>query len=111
MRRKRAEGGAQKRKSSRIPVERAQLGVRIEKRMLKVLKGLAEYHDVSLSALFEGIILHAFAGKDGRSCPSPFRPDSFRVIEDLKRVYRMDYDVHDNASFVEKGLGQRRGIR
>lgn len=88
---------------SRIPVERVQLGVRIEKRMLKVLKGLAEFHDVSLSTLFEGIILHAFEGKAGRSAPSPFAPEAYRVIRDLKRVYGMNYGVHDNALFTEKG--------
>ena len=32
-------------------VERVQTGVRIERRLLKVLKGLAEYHDMSLGDL------------------------------------------------------------
>ena len=44
-------------------VTRAQTGVRIEKSMLKVLKGLAEYLDMSLGDLLEGIVLHAFEGK------------------------------------------------
>lgn len=94
--------GSSRDKRSGIPVERVQLGVRIEKRMLKVLKGLAEYHDVSLGTLFEGIILHAFAGRAGRSSPSPFTADAFRVIQELKQVYGMNYGVHDNALFTER---------
>jgi len=50
------------------PVERVQTGVRIEKRLLKVLKAFAEYHDLTLGDLLEGIVLHAFDGK------SPFSP-------------------------------------
>lgn len=68
-----------------MTVERVQTGVRIEKRMLKVLKGLAEYHDMSLGDLLEGIVLHAFEGK------SPFSKKSRDLIEDLKRIYGMDY--------------------
>ena len=49
-------------------VERIQTGARIEKRMLKVLKGLAEYLDVSLGDLIEGIVLHAFEGKAPFGC-------------------------------------------
>ena len=44
-------------------VERVQTGVRIEKRTLKVLKGLAECLDLTLGDLLEGIVLHAFEGK------------------------------------------------
>ena len=46
-----------------IEVERIQTGVRMEKRLLKVLKGLAELKDLSLGDLLEGIVLHAFEGK------------------------------------------------
>ena len=58
------------RPSEVIRVERVQTGVRMEKRMLKVLKGLAEYLDMSLGDLLEGIVLHAFEGK-----PSPLNDD------------------------------------
>lgn len=87
-----------------IPVERVQLGVRIEKRMMKVLKGLAEYYDVSLGTLLEGIVLHAFEGRDGRSCPSPFSADAYRVVNDLKKVYGMAYSAHDNYRFTERDV-------
>jgi predicted DNA-binding ribbon-helix-helix protein len=44
-------------------VERVQTGVRMERSLLKVLKGLAEYLDLSLGDLLEGIVLHAFEGE------------------------------------------------
>ena len=69
-----------------IDVERVQTGVRIEKRLLKVLKGLAEYHDISLGDLLEGIVLHAFDGKQ------PFGEASLERIRDLKKVYGLDLD-------------------
>lgn len=75
-----------KRKQSAPTVERVQTGVRIEKRTLKVLKGLAEYHDLSLGDLLEGIVFHAFEGK------SPFTSEeSLSRIRDLKRVYNHDF--------------------
>jgi len=49
-------------------VDRAQTGVRLEKSLLKVLKGLAEYCDMSLGDLLEGIVLHS------RSPKQPLRP-------------------------------------
>jgi hypothetical protein len=67
-------------------VERVQTGVRLEKRLLKVLKALAEYHDLSLGDLLEGIVLHVFDGK------CPFGNESLPLIADLKRIYHLDLD-------------------
>ena len=44
-------------------IERTQTGVRLETRLLKVLKALATQLDLSLGDLIEGIVLHAFEGK------------------------------------------------
>lgn len=68
-------------------VERIQTGVRMEKRMVKVLKGLAEYLDMSLGELLEGIVLHAFADR------APFSAETLQRIAQLKDVYGMTYDV------------------
>jgi hypothetical protein len=73
--------------TNKIHVERVQTGVRIEKRMLKVLKALAEYLEISLGDLLEGLVLHAFDGN-----PSPFDQDTLARITALKKVYDMDYD-------------------
>ena len=79
----------------KIKVERVQTGVRIEKRMLKVLKAMAEYHDISLSNLLEGIVLHAFEGQ------SPFEAESIKRIEALKQIYGMDYDASASHNIIE----------
>jgi len=65
-------------------VERVQTGVRVEKRLLKVLKAFAEYHDITLGDLLEGIVLHAFDGK------APFNPASLERIQELKKFYGLE---------------------
>jgi hypothetical protein len=79
----------------RLLIERVQTGVKIEKRILKVLKGLAEYHDITLGDLLEGIVLHAFEGK------TPFSEDSLKVIGDLKKVYGLDLVAGDSHDLTE----------
>jgi hypothetical protein len=70
----------------RLPVERVQTGVRIEKRILKVLKAFAEYHDMTLGDVLEGIVLHAFDGK------TPFSAASLERIRELRKFYELDLD-------------------
>jgi hypothetical protein len=65
-------------------VERVQTGVRMEKRLVKVLKALAELYDLSLGDLLEGIVLHAFAGR------KPFSAPSLRRIAELERIYGLE---------------------
>jgi len=79
-----------------IIVERIQTGVRLEKRLLKVLKALAEYHDLTLGDLLEGIVLHAFEGK------SPFGEESLHRITDLKRIYNLNLDATASHRLIEK---------
>jgi hypothetical protein len=78
-----------------IPVERIQTGVRMEKRLVKVLKGLAEYHDMSLGDLLEGIVLHAFDNK------TPFGRESLQKIAELKQVYHLDLDASSSHRLTE----------
>jgi hypothetical protein len=86
-----------------IPVERIQTGVRMEKRLVKVLKGLAEYHDMSLGDLLEGIVLHAFDNK------TPFGRESLQKIAELKQVYHLDLDssASHRLSEVRKSRGRQ----
>jgi hypothetical protein len=80
-----------------VPVERIQFNVRVEKRMLKVLKALAEAEDMTLSEMFEDIVLHAFDGH------STFSEDGSQAkIEALKSVYGMDYDAHAAYRFSDR---------
>jgi hypothetical protein len=80
---------------SQLLVERVQTGVRMEKRLLKVLKALAEYHDMSLGDLLEGIVLHAFDGK------TPFSSSSLKRIHDLKKFYALDLDSSASHQLTE----------
>ncbi len=77
-------------------VERVQTGVRIEKRLLKVLRALADLHDMSLGDLLEGIVLHALEGK------SPFREETRAKIDDLRKIYGLDLDASASHRLREK---------
>ena len=78
-------------------VSRTQTGVRLESSLLKVLKGLAEYTDLSLGDLLEGIVLHAFEGK------APFQNKTQDVISQLKSVYGCNLTAADSHRLMEKG--------
>ncbi|HVZ40443.1 MAG TPA: hypothetical protein VHI13_14285 [Candidatus Kapabacteria bacterium] len=78
-----------------IQVERIQTGVRMEKRLVKVLKALAEYHDITLGDLLEGIVLHAFEGT------SPFRQESMKRIAELKKIYGLDLNAKASHGMFE----------
>ena len=85
-----------KKKTKRYEIERVQTGVRMEKRILKVLKALADYHDITLGDLMEGMVLHAFDGK------CAFGKDSLRVIKELKKLYKLDLDAAASHRLQEK---------
>lgn len=76
-------------------VARTQTGVRIEARILKTLKALAEFYDISLGDLLEGICLHAFEGK------APFSDESLETIATIKKVYGLDLTAADSHLLVE----------
>ena len=78
-----------------IQVVRMQTGMRIEKRMVKVLKALAEYLDMTLGDLIEGIVLHAFDGK------VPFNEKTLKKIKEIKKVYELDLDSNHSHKLIE----------
>ncbi len=78
-------------------VERVQTGIRIERRLLKVLKGLAEHLEISVAELLEGMSLHCFENKP------PFSEETLRKIEQLKAVYDLDLDASDSHNLQESG--------
>jgi hypothetical protein len=77
-------------------IERVQTGVRIEKRILKVLKAIATHHEMTLGDLIEGIVLHSFEGKQ------PFGPDTLTVIEKMKEIYGLDLTAADSHKLSEE---------
>jgi len=86
----------------KIVVERVQTGVRLEKRLLKVLKGLAEYHDITLGDLLEGIVLHVFDGK------LPLGDESLRCVSRLRKVYGLNLDAQASHRLVDRKDGGSR---
>ena len=78
-----------------VEIERVQTGVRIEKRLLKVLKALAELKDLSLGDLLEGICLHALEGK------APFEKETLRQIRELRRIYGLTLSAADSHQLRE----------
>ena len=86
-------------------VERVQTGVRIEKRLLKVLKALAEYHDLTVGDLLEGIVLHAFDGL------CPFKEESLKRIRELKQIYNLDLDASASHRLIEANAPARKSVR
>ena len=78
-----------------VVVERVQTGVRMEKRLLKVLKAVAELKEMTLGDLLEGIVLHAFEGK------APFSAATLRKIKALKAVYGLDLTAEDAHTLRE----------
>lgn len=79
-----------------VEVERVQTGVRLEKRMLKVLKALAELKDITLGDLLEGIVLHVFEGK------MPFSPGTLKEIEQFKKIYGLALTAADSHKLKER---------
>lgn len=84
-----------RRPADQIPIERVQTGVRMEKRLIKVLKGIAEAGDYSLGELLEIMALHAMARAH------TFSEKDLAMIEKFKEIYQLDYDVHSYERFHE----------
>jgi len=80
----------------RQSIERVQTGVRLEKRLLKVMKAVAELHDLSLGDLIEGVMLHAFEGK------APFGAETQDRIKQLKAVYGLSLTAADSHKMEER---------
>ncbi|MCX7719092.1 MAG: hypothetical protein N2111_11925 [Candidatus Sumerlaeaceae bacterium] len=89
---------AAERQSPATP-KRILVGVRLEPRLVKVMKGLAELRDVSLGELIEEVFMaamegsNAFAEKGGR-----LSAETRQRIAGLKQVYGLDYtlaQLHD----------------
>ena len=82
-------------------IERTQTGVRLETRLLKVLKALATQLDLSLGDLIEGIVLHAFEDR------TPFSKETLKQIKALKAVYGLDLTAKDAHRLREGGEHDR----
>jgi len=87
-----------------LPVERVRLGARIEKCLVKVLKGLAEFEGVSLGQLRGKIVPHSsepMPGEEGKWAASPHGQRALPAIAQLRQVYGLAYDVQASRQFRE----------
>ena len=77
------------------PITRTQTGIRLETRLLKVLKGLAAELEMPLGELVEGIVLHAFEGK------AAFSAETLGKVKALRKVYGLDLAAEDSHRLRE----------
>ncbi len=97
---------SQQRSGAPVLVERVQTGVRLEKRMLKVLKALADALDITLGDLLEGIVLHALEGK------APFSKSTQDKVAELRKVFGLTLTAGDAHHLKEKpGVRTARPLR
>ena len=96
---------ALKEEVERRAIDRVQTGVRIERRILQVMKALAASHRITLGDLVEGIVLHAFEGA------APFGPESMAKIASLKEVYGLNLDARDSHLLIERKRTTKRAAR
>ena len=94
-----------------VTTDRVQLGVRIEKNLVKVLKGLAEFNDEREPGrdCSTRVVLHSFEpvpGDEGESCASPHSRRQLEVVETLRSMYAVSRDPH-----VPPDVRPRRGRR
>ena len=85
-----------KQKTTAKKIQRVQVGARMEKTLVKTLKALAEYLDLSFGDLLEGITLHALEGK------SAFSPKTLGHIKRLRTIYGLDLNARDSHRLVEE---------
>ena len=90
----RVKGLFQEKKTDK-KVARVQTGVRVEKRILKILKSVAAFHEISMSDLLEGMVLHNFEGKP------PFGDETLALIKTLRKSYKLDLTADDSHKLIE----------
>ncbi len=82
--------------AGKMKIERVQTGVRLEKRVLKVLKALAAHMEMGLGDLIEGIVLHSFEGQP------PFGAETLAFIEQMRSAYGLNLTAADSHNLTEE---------
>jgi catechol 2,3-dioxygenase-like lactoylglutathione lyase family enzyme len=79
----------------RVPIERVDVPVRLERRLAALLRDLAEHKGMSVSGCLEEILLHTNDGV------GPHTAAQLRHIAKLKEKHGIDYDTHASYRFAE----------
>ena len=77
-------------------MERVQVGARMEKTLVKALKALAEYLDLSLGDLLEGDHPARARGEAG------LQPATLSHVKKLRTIYGLDLNARDSHRLVEE---------
>jgi hypothetical protein len=92
-------------RGTRRRIERVQTGLRIERRILGVLKALADLNDLTLGDLVEGIVLHALDGK------LPFSERTLEKVSSLRKIFELDLTAADSHLLVERAAERTKARR
>ncbi len=79
-----------------LEIERANVPVRIERRLAALLADLAEYKHMTVDSCLEEMLLHTNEGV------GPHTKSQLRYIQKLKAKHGIDYDSHASYRFVEQ---------
>ena len=93
-----------------VPIERVEVHLRMERKIVMVLEALAEHRNMTSGELLEKIVLHSFEavpGQEGEMCASPYSKETLAFIADLKRAHGMDFDTHASRRFRETRVAAR----
>src|SRR6476620_6075383 len=87
-----------------VPIQRVEVRVHMERKIVVVLEGLAEQRNMTVGELLEKVVLHSFEavpGQEGEMCASPYSKETLAAISDLKRIHGLDFDTHASRRFQE----------
>lgn len=84
-----------------LKIEREALDLRLEKRLLAVVRDLAASKGMDVNQMLEETLLHTFEPAPGGGVASPHTAATLKLIEQLKQKHGIDYDTHASYRFTE----------
>lgn len=84
-----------------VPIERSDVGLRLERRLASVLTELAQHKGMTVGECLEETLLHSFE-QVGGGVASPHTAEDFDWLEAAKARHGLDYDTHATYHFVER---------
>ncbi|MEM7415002.1 MAG: VOC family protein [Gemmatimonadota bacterium] len=86
----------------KLAIRREEVAVRLETRIVGVLRALAAHKEMDLTELLEETLLHTFEAMPHGGVASPHTQADLERIQTLKSEQGIDYDVHASYRFVEE---------
>jgi hypothetical protein len=89
-------------------VDRKLVGIRIEPRLVKVMKAISELHDCALGELIEQVFWASMNGGNFFAEKGKISAETRNRLESLKSVYGVDYGLDFLASNASKSAGKNK---